>query len=468
MSSVLAALKAVVASLAGFMPAQGSPIHVTMYRSFVPPNATVVNGLFRVDGAMLGTGDSCEYQVGLVVEDSTGTRLVNNQWAGHCPPPQGGVAAGALETFEFAVIPATYTVTVSVESKIGTVGKLVSKSVLTSLPSGVMLSDLILAKKAGWIDPGTEAQYSLRKGDLGIAVASEAVAEEDQPSLAYYVELYPPSDEPLSGTLIGVIRRLDGLRIAELKLQTFDDVAQARPLAGNMSLEGLAAGEYVLEARLDLGDTVVVRTHPFRMAGQTFAQQPVAGPASADMGWFATLTDEKLAELFDPVAVTLTRQSDRDLYSRLNPDGRRRFLVQYFGVTGPASGGQKNPLDLYLERIEHVNRTFSSRLGDEAGWSTDRGRVYLRRGEPQSKVSRPLPPVGAAPYEIWQYTSAPTYAYVFVDESRIGAYRLIWSSDPNESSLPDWDRRLSADAIGDMTRLGIRPTGGGSGGGNGG
>jgi GWxTD domain-containing protein len=248
------------------------------------------------------------------------------------------------------------------------------------------------------------------------------------------------------------------MQIAKLPLQSIQSVSEAKPVAGNLSLAGLAPGNYVLEARLDLGDTVIVRTHAFRMEGRTFAQ-----PA-ASSNWFQSVSDERLAELFDAVAGTLQKQSDRELYERLNPDGRRRFLAQYFGVTGPSpEGSPKNALDHYLERAAHVNSTYTSRVG-EPGWKTDRGRVYLLRGEPQAKVARPLPPGGAAPYEVWHFTSAPGYAYVFIDESRVGSYRLIWTSDPNEASLPDWDRRLSAEALEEMFRMGIRPprTGGGS------
>lgn len=450
----------VVAVLAGVSPVQDPPLHVTMYRSFVEPNVTVVNGLFRVDGAMLGSGAACEYDVELVVEDSAGTQLVNNGWEGHCPPPQSGVPAGALETFEFAVVPASYTVTVAVTPKGRPAGRLTTRTTLSSLPVAPLASDLILARRAGWIEPGTEGQYSLKKGELGIAAASEAVSDEKDPRLAYYIELYPRG-ETLAGTLTGVIRRPDGLQIAALKLQSLENVEVARPLAGNVSLAGLAPGDYVLEARLDLGDTVVVRTHPFRMEGELYAQ-PAQEPMAGETGWFGTLTDERLAQLFDPVIAALTSQSDRRLYETLNPDGRRRFLVQYFGVSGPSPEGvEENPLDMYLSRVEYVNEHFAVRFDPDGAWKTDRGRIHLRRGEPQSKAAKPLPPVGAAPYEIWQYTTAPTYAYVFVDESRVGAYRLIWSSDPNESSLPDWDRRLSSDAIDDMTRLGIRPGGGG-------
>ena len=145
------------------------------------------------------------------------------------------------------------------------------------------------------------------------------------------------------------------------------------------------------------------------------------------------------------------------MYQNLNADGKRRFLSQYFGGVEPTPGGEgENPLDLYLRRVEHVNREFSGRGGQE-GWRTDRGRIWLLRGEPNNQVRRPLPPGGSGPYELWQSTEAPGYVYAFVDEARIGSYRLIFSTDPAQPTLPDWDRRLATEAVEELLRMGVRP-----------
>jgi GWxTD domain-containing protein len=442
-----------VAAAALFVPKDG-PLSVTLYRSWYPPDLTVVNGLFRVDGAMLGTGPECSYHARLTVVDSVGTRLVNNEWDGRCPAPVNGVPSGALETFQFAVKPATYTVEVVVTAAGPNGARLTSKAPLVSLLPGAVASDLILAKRAGWVDSTANVQWTITKGKLGIAAASEAVAEQENPTMAYYVELYPRGGTA-SGSLTGVIKRGDGRELARLPLQKFDGVTEARPLAGNMSLAGLAPGEYTLEALLDLGDTVIVRTHAFRMEGPSFGQVAVQ-PAEAGGGYFSSLTDKQVADLFDPVIGTLRKQSDRDLFQNLNADGKRRFLRQYFGVAGPAGAGNPpNALDLYLTRVQAVDQ-FEGR-GGEPAWRTDRGRIFLTRGEPQSRVARPMPSSGASPFEIWQYTISPNYAYVFLDEVRSGSYRLIWTNDPNEVSLPDWDKRMGEEVLQEMLRLGIRP-----------
>lgn len=455
-SSSCSSRSVVLAVLAGAIlaaPVRGQTLQVTMYRSWLPPNITVIDGLFRVDGAMLHTGPECEYSVRLTVVDETGTQLVRNEWEGRCPPPVNGQPSGALETFEFAVVPANYSVNVTVTPKND--GSAVTASMpLRNLPDDALASDLILGRRTGWIDPRVDVQWTIRKGDLGIAAASEVVAEQERPRLAYYLEVYPGEMEPMSGKLVGVIRRLDGMQMARMDLQSLADVREARPLAGNVSLAGLAPGEYVLETRLELADTTILRSHPFRMEGVA-AQQPTTTAGDVSNEYFRSLSPERLAELFDPVIVTLKRQADRDLYATLNPDGRRNFLYQYFGRVSPTPGGEgENPLDLYLERVQHVNGQFTERQGGRAGWQTDRGRIWLQNGQPPNLISRPLPRDGAAPYQIWQYT-VPAYVYVFIDEARIGAFQLIYTTDPLEQSRPDWDTRLSEELIEDLARLGI-------------
>jgi GWxTD domain-containing protein len=431
-------------------------LDITMYRSWTPPNATVVHGLFRVDGAMLGMGAECAYRVRLSVTDSAGTPLVNNEWDGRCPPPRSGVPAGALETFQFAVLPASYTVQVTVSPQGGTGSPVMAKMPLISLPANTVTSDLILARAAGWSDSATSVPYTIHRGQLGLAAASEIVADEQRPRVAYYLEIYPTADHPMTGRLVGVIRRPDGKQLAQIPLQTLQGVAASKPLVANVPLTGLAPGDYVFETRLELGDTVIVHSHRFRMEG-LLSQQPQAAPeATAGSGYFWSISPEALREQFDPVLVTLQRQADRELFQNLNVDGKRRFLQQYFDGVEPTPGGEgDNPLDQYLRRVSHVSRQFVERQGGLEGWRTDRGRIYLRRGDPVNKVARPLPPAGAAPYEIWQHTVPSNYVYLFVDEARIGSYRLVYTNDPLETSLPDWERRISSDAAEELMRMGI-------------
>ncbi len=428
-------------------------LDVSVYRSWQPPNLTVVEGLFRVDGNMLGTGAECRYTVQLVVRDTTGTPLIRNDWQGSCPPPMGGEARGALETFQFAVVPARYSVEVTIRPEGNPQGMLRKAVTVESLSTETLASDLILGGETGWIEAGKEARWSLRKGQIGIAAASAVVADEADPRIGYYLEVYATRDAPMAGKLTGVIRHPDGREIHRLTLQQLSAVAESRPLVGNFSVAGLAPGQYELETRLELTDTTVVRSHRFHMASPA---APVAAGATGG-GYFFTLSEADLAKLFDPIQLFLD-QRNRALYERMNADGKRRFLNQYFEGAAPTPGGSgKNALDVYLERSAQLSALFTERTGEiqQEAWQTDRGRIYLLKGPPTNRVTRPVPRAGS-PFEVWHYATGSGYAYVFIDETRLGNYRLVFTTDPNEISLPDWERRVSADAVEELIRLGVR------------
>jgi GWxTD domain-containing protein len=429
-------------------------LDITMYRSLVPPNLTLVEGLFRVGPEMLGGPQHCDYTVQLAVLDGRGTPLVKNEWKGTCPKNADGAVAAALETFSFAVHPARYTVDVTVRPKDRPEAALHTRATVDALPEETRLSDLVLARSVAWMDSTKQGVWTFRRGELGIHGASEIVATERDPSIGYYLELYGSEERPMTGQLTGLVKRPDGRVLAQLPLQSFDGVAESRPLAGNFSVAGLAPGEYELEARIQLADTTISRTHPFRMA----VAATVVAATPSDVGYFWQLTDAELQRLFDPIVLTLDNRA-RELYESLDPDGKRRFLQQSFAGLEPTGEGlEGNALDIYLERVRTVEEKYGERAGEEArpGWRTDRGRIYLMRGEPAQLVDRAVSRDGAPPYQIWQYTTSPGYVYLFLDESRFGHYRLIFTTDPTQTTLPDWERRVGPDVFDDLARMGIR------------
>jgi GWxTD domain-containing protein len=251
-----------------------------------------------------------------------------------------------------------------------------------------------------------------------------------------------------------------------LKLQELKSVKDPQPLAGNFSLAGLPPGEYTFEARLELGDTVIRRMHPFEMAAPVVAALPNAAPRT---GYFWNLTEQELSTLFDPVVVWLESEQERELYSTLNTEGKREFLSRQFGREEPTpDDGKNSALDEYLHRIRTINANYAERAGREGvdAWRTDRGRIYLLRGEPGNRLTRPSPPDGS-PYELWFYPIGAGYVYVYVDQTRLGDYRLLFSNDPAQPTpMPEWYKRLGATALEDIQRFGIRlPKEGGGGGG---
>jgi GWxTD domain-containing protein len=220
-------------------------------------------------------------------------------------------------------------------------------------------------------------------------------------------------------------------------------------LAGAVPVAGLAPGSYTLEARIELADTTFSRTASFTMD----APVVVASKPAGESAYFNSLTPEQLKAQFDPLVVWLETKQQRDLYTRLDETGRRQFLIRYFGPTGP-TGSKENRLDVFLERVKQVNERYKERTGSRTeGWQTDRGRIYLLRGEPQNQLKRPFAPNDAPPYEIWVYNLGQQYVYLFSDESRFGHYRLVYTTDPLELSMTDWENRVGPAAIEDLKQF---------------
>jgi GWxTD domain-containing protein len=433
---------------------------VTIYRSWRPPNITLVEGMFRVDAELLGTAD-CAYRVQLTVRDERGLQLKREQWSGACPLA-GSTPLPALETFQFQVVPATYTIEVEVHAEARPEQKRTRTVTVRGLAAEPLASDLILAHAVGFTDTANAANWTLRRGSIGLQTSSQMIVTPDAPRLAYYLELYPEAGEPMTGTVSGVVKRADGHELARFELQQVRQLDEPLPVAGNVSVAELPPGAYTFETQVRLTDTVLVRAHPFYVAS--------GDVSGTGQGWFFTLSDEQLAELFDPVVVWLT-PSEADVFVTLPPDAKREFLSRQFGRQGPTpQDGQESALDAFLERSQAVSARFGERSGRGSlePWRTDRGRVYLLRGAPAQQFSRPRPQ-GGAPYELWGYSGRQGYVYLFVDETRMGNFRLIYSNDPSEQSLHDWERRVGSDVREDMARLGHSPRveGPGSGSGSG-
>lgn len=444
--TVLLVLAAASAARTGHaqQPAEGP--RVTVYRTFMDPEYTVVQGLVGIDPAQLDT--TCNYGVNLVVRDASGVQLVNQSWENTCPRVEGRYAQ-TLETFQFGLRPAEYTVEVAVFPKASPAARRVTRVPVQAFTSRPLASDLILAHDVGMVDSATAAQWTIRRGSVGVRAASEIAIDPADPDLAYYIELYPRNGQPLQGTATGVVRRADGKELANFPLQQIVALAQPQPLAATLSVAGLPPGAYTFDVRLQLGDTVVVRSNRFEIMPRS--------ATTAIAQYFESLTEAQLTELFDPIVVWLASETEADLYRSLSPVGKRQYLARQFGNQGPTpEDGNESAIDAFLQRVQIANTRYAERTGrgGQQGWQTDRGRIYLLHGEPPGRTAKPSP-VRGKPYELWYYTTQNRYFYLFVDETGMRQYRLTLTNDPQQQSIPNWDRLVGPEVLDDMRQLGI-------------
>ncbi len=458
----------VALALAEVAQAQVSGFEVALYRTRRGEDLTLVDGVVQFDPRLVQGGEDCAYNMKLAVRDSAETAILEDGWSavlaceGQQPAEAGQRGVVVVETFQFAIAPGRYRVEVSVEPA-GRPESARSTSVdLVNLPEGALVSDLILGRRVGFIDTtATASEWTVRIGEIGVAADPYVVADQEKSNLAYYLEIYQRPETALEGEVVGVIRRRHGEEVIRTGLATLESGAVSRPVAGNLSLAGLPPGEYTLDVRLELGDTLVTCSREFGLAAVRPVEAARLSPEGEELHeYFSGLSDQELVELFDGIVVWFGNEGYRRTYAGLTPEGKRNFLVDYFEHAAPSLvGSEEYAVDVYVERARYVKDNYTEKVGREqqVGWRTDRGRIYLLRGQPNRMVQRAFPADNAPPYEIWAYEVGAGFVYLFVDETKFNHYRLIYSTDPGEPALPNWEQRVGRVTLRELeTYTGIR------------
>jgi GWxTD domain-containing protein len=115
-------------------------------------------------------------------------------------------------------------------------------------------------------------------------------------------------------------------------------------------------------------------------------------------------TNEELSELRDAVF-----------------EDRPRAWMEFWKKRDPTPGTDINEaLEEHLRRVRYVNAEFGS---VDPGWKTDRGRVYIKHGQPD-QVDTATDPYMQGEYLIWRYY-INNLVFVFYDRFGLGDYRLI-------------------------------------------
>lgn len=128
---------------------------------------------------------------------------------------------------------------------------------------------------------------------------------------------------------------------------------------------------------------------------------------------------------------------------------RENFITEFWRRRDPDPDTERNEyMEEYYERIAYANERFSSGI---PGWKTDRGRVYITRGKPDSidshpsggSYDRPSYEGGGStttyPFEVWFYRNVDGVGsgieIEFVDPTGTGEYRIARNANEKDAML---------------------------------
>ncbi len=186
------------------------------------------------------------------------------------------------------------------------------------------------------------------------------------------------------------------------------------------------------------------------------------------MLWNSDSWDRTEQDVLDEARVLFT-ETEYEKFKEMSFGDRELYIQRFWAESDPTPQSAQNELrGEFLRRVAFANREFSAH--GMKGMITDRGRIYIRFGEPDEIERELLPTVDrqldrrvdeltkdnaegrllatndeadTRPYEIWSYTrrGAPLFPerefttsmtglkFVFVDETGTGRYVLRYSSD---------------------------------------
>jgi len=453
----------------------GGKLEVTLLRTWAPEDLTVVDGLANVPLAMLAGGTTGAYRFELSVFDATDTQLYRDSWERQLSKQAATYVESEtsylLEPFRFGVRPGEYEVEVrAYPTDAPDLGERV-RLPLVAFDGRPEASDLYLASR---VEPITEGagggSWSVTHGGFGIAAAARASVLPTEPDLYYYLELYGKDQETARVNVHAEV--VSGERVVYRTPPSDVEVAVGGvPFTGHLALAGLPPGEYQLVMQIGDEGEGERRSASFRMLAQDNAVTAGTAKGSYEADYFASLSDEELEQTFGGVGLLIT-DTERVTFEALPPDAKRRYLTEFFQRQNPNPASPGNAfLEDYLDRIATIRARYDENVGTEERmpWFTDRGRIYLKYGEPQDRVVNYSPSdlgnptstlgggsyAGEPPYEIWQYQTT-SFVYLFIQDDRFDHWRLIYSSDPEVQSLADWYRRCGPSALNDLrTNFGV-------------
>ncbi len=168
--------------------------------------------------------------------------------------------------------------------------------------------------------------------------------------------------------------------------------------------------------------------------------------------------DRPLANKNDPY-YSLTLKERKNLLSyiispeqlkilkNLSNKGQENYLAQFWKEhdLSPLTPENEQRLE-YVKRYIVANRLYSNNYTKDNGWSSDRGRIYIKYGD-YDEIDEVIAPRIGNSYEVWYYrTLGEGKFFVFEDWSGNYDYRLVHSNADGEIYSDTWQNILDQGA----------------------
>jgi GWxTD domain-containing protein len=305
-------------------------------------------------------------------------------------------------------------------------------------------------------------EFRIKPGQYTLEVRLSSVGPASGSSVSRLVEVAPPSTQTIvlsalevgtcSDSLTGAVDPA-GAGFTPSLTRRFGDPLPHVCARGEVLARGAAAGESLalglrilgLRDRVEADETISLAVRGPRTSFAVGLPIAALGPGTYKLELAARWAGERaLAERsFEIDASRIDIERNWDDFVELAryylgdaavdplrevPEAERRARWEAFWKELDADPGtpENEKLAEFLERVRVAADRYAAR--GQPGWRADRGKVYIRYGEPDDVEQVPSG-FNSPAYEIWRYVNK-NLTFVFADSSGFGDYVLVQPSGP--------------------------------------
>jgi len=328
---------------------------------------------------------------------------------------------------------------------------LVSKNSITKIDSVTIASfsydtlTLSAIELASSIRPQKQSETKFDKNGLRIIPNAERIYGKQSPNLCFYAEAYNFLwHEPARASQYQVsykVKAMNGTTALAFAGKKKNKPGPTSVIYGSIDVSELVTGSYILALEVtDCYDMKLARAEKqFFIYNKTDFMKEAGIDrqiAHADIQKYQQMDNDELDSYFKQLKY-IADKDEIKIYKDLALEGKRNFFISFWSRRDPNPDTAINEYEIqYNDLINIATEKYSSMF--KAGWESDRGRVLLLYGLPDTKDFFPTSTESRA-YEIWEYYNIEGgVKFIFVDKRQNGDYELVHSTKRGEISDPDW------------------------------
>lgn len=383
----------------------------------------------------------------IVTSQPSGDTVYTNAFALESPRMRDSIVEDFFDNIRIPLQPGNYIAHVSLMDLNGK-DKTLDGQLEISIPdhfTKVSTSDILIAEVA---TPSSNMESPFQKSGYEIIPRISNFYNQYMTNIPYYVELY--NTNLIQDSSFGLRQQIISTQTNQV-MPGFSRFTKIKPnpvvpILRNIDISKLPSGSYHLTLEIiDRNSKTIGQTADYffeRINDIELAE--TVDEIILDPTFQASITDDSLkyylASLI-PIARPAEVKSIIKTLKANSPDLCRKHIQQFWIQTSGANATSQ--WLIYKKNVILVQQNYGNNFQD--GFETDRGRVFLQYGQPNTIIVRETSP-SEYPYEIWHYYKIKTFSnkrFVFYNPDLVNnAYRLLHSDMVGEQQNYKWQEML--------------------------